>query len=113
MGATFELVGAYEPVPAWCLRKSDATYPEDLQWAINPCEDIGATLEVAAQVARKAGIPLDAYPRQGDPANAILDVAEEREADLIVVGNKGTTSPNGSCSGRCRAMSPNTRPAWC
>ena len=25
------------------------------------------------------------------PADAILDVAEEREADLIVVGNKGMT----------------------
>ena len=30
-------------------------------------------------------------PRQGDPADAILDVAEERDADLIIVGNKGMT----------------------
>ena len=27
----------------------------------------------------------------GDPADAILDVAEEQSADLIVVGNKGMT----------------------
>ena len=32
-----------------------------------------------------------ACPRQGDPADAILDVAEEQEADLVVVGNKGMT----------------------
>jgi nucleotide-binding universal stress UspA family protein len=31
------------------------------------------------------------YSRQGDPADAILDVAEEQAADLIVVGNKGMT----------------------
>ena len=31
------------------------------------------------------------YAREGDPADAILDVAEERGADLIVVGNKGMT----------------------
>jgi Universal stress protein family len=29
--------------------------------------------------------------RQGDPADAILNAAEGREADLIVVGNKGMT----------------------
>jgi nucleotide-binding universal stress UspA family protein len=42
-------------------------------------------------VAREAGVPVSVYPRQGDPADAILDVAEERQADLIVVGNKGMT----------------------
>jgi nucleotide-binding universal stress UspA family protein len=31
------------------------------------------------------------YRRQGDPADAILDVAEDRKADLIVVGKKGMT----------------------
>ena len=31
------------------------------------------------------------YPRLGDPADAILDVAEEQGADLIVIGNKGMT----------------------
>ena len=56
--------------------------PEDLQWAINPREDVDATLEAAATVAREAGVPVNVYPRQGDPADAILDVAEEQEADL-------------------------------
>ena len=31
------------------------------------------------------------HPRQGDPADAILDVAEENNADLVLVGNKGMT----------------------
>jgi nucleotide-binding universal stress UspA family protein len=65
--------------------------PEDLQWAISPREDVDATLEAAAEVARAAGVEAHTYPRQGDPADAILDVAEEREADLIIVGNKGMT----------------------
>ena len=34
---------------------------------------------------------MQTHPREGDPADAILDVAEEIEADLIVVGNKGMT----------------------
>ena len=85
------LVSAYEPVPAQRLREERREAPEDLQWAINPREDVDATLDAAAKVVREAGVAVDIYPRQGDPADAILDVAEEREADLIVVGNKGMT----------------------
>ncbi len=91
VGAKLELVSAYEPVPAQRLSDERRQAPEDLQWAINPREDVDATLEAAATVAREAGVEVDVYARQGDPADAILDVAEEREADLIVVGNKGMT----------------------
>ena len=85
------LASAYEPVPAKRLREERLEAPEDLQWAINPREDVDTTLEAAAALAREAGVDVNVYARQGDPADAILDVAEEREADLIVVGNKGMT----------------------
>jgi nucleotide-binding universal stress UspA family protein len=91
VGAKLELVSAYEPVPAQRLREERRDAPEDLQWAITPREDVDATLEAAAAVARDAGVDVTVYPRQGDPADAILDVAEERDADLIVIGNKGMT----------------------
>lgn len=91
VGAKLELVSAYEPVPAQRLAEERRQAPEDLQWAINPREDVDATLEAAAIVAREAGVPVGVYARQGDPADAILDVAEEQDADLIVVGNKGMT----------------------
>ena len=91
VGAKLELVSAYEPVPAQRLQAERRQAPEDLQWAINPREDVDATLEAAAEVARGAGVEVRVYARQGDPADAILDVAEEQEADLIVVGNKGMT----------------------
>jgi nucleotide-binding universal stress UspA family protein len=91
VGAKLELVSAYEPVPEQRLNEERRQAPEDLQWAISPREDVDATLEAAAAVAREAGVPVEVYPRQGDPADAILDVAEEREADLIIVGNKGMT----------------------
>lgn len=91
VGATLELVSAYEPVPAQRLQQERRDAPEDLQWAISPREDVDATLEAAAAIAREAGLSVNIYARQGDPADAILDVAEEQEADLIVVGNKGMT----------------------
>jgi nucleotide-binding universal stress UspA family protein len=91
VGAKLELVSAYAPVSEQRLQEERRQAPEDLQWAINPREDVDSTLEAAALVAREAGVAVDVYPRQGDPADAILDVAEEQEADLIIVGNKGMT----------------------
>ncbi len=91
VGAKVELVSAYAPVSQQRLAEERRQAPEDLQWAINPREDVDGTLEAAAEVARQAGVSVDVYPRQGDPADAILDVAEEQGADLIIVGNKGMT----------------------
>lgn len=91
VGATLEIVSAYEPVPTQRLSEVRREAPEDVQWAINPRGEVDAMLETAAARAREAGVPVNVYPRQGDPADAILDVAEETEADLIVVGNKGMT----------------------
>ena len=84
-------MSAYEPVPAGRLREEAQQVPPDLQWMINPREDVDATLSAAADEVRGAGLDVETFAREGDPADAILDVAEEREADLIVVGNKGMT----------------------
>jgi nucleotide-binding universal stress UspA family protein len=91
VGAKIQLVSAYEPVPEQRLKQERSQAPEDLQWAISPREDVEATLESAATLAREDGVEVEVFPRQGDPADAILDVAEEQQADLIIVGNKGMT----------------------
>ena len=91
LNATVSLVSAYEPVPQARLRKEARQTPADLQWMVNPREDVDATLIDAADVVREAGIDVETFAREGDPADAILDVAEECNADLIVVGNKGMT----------------------
>ena len=90
VGARIELVSAYEPVSDARLRES-IVVPQDLHWIINPREDVEAALEDAAAAIRAAGVEVEVFARQGDPADAILDVAEERGSDLIVVGNKGMT----------------------
>jgi nucleotide-binding universal stress UspA family protein len=51
-----------------------------------------ALLEHARDEARRAGVAaVETFARQGDAADAILDVAEEQRSELIVVGNKGMT----------------------
>jgi nucleotide-binding universal stress UspA family protein len=91
-GAALEVVSAYEPVSASRLREEATEVPRDLQWSVNPREDVDATLGEVAGEARAAGVEeVRIYARQGDPADAILDVAEEQGSDLIIVGNKGMT----------------------
>ena len=91
ISAKLELVSAYEPVSDQRLREERTDVPDDLQWMVNPREDVDATLSEAADLIREAGVDVETFAREGDPADAILDVAEERDADLIVVGNKGMT----------------------
>ena len=91
VGASVHLVSAYEPVGEGRLREERQQVPDDLQWMVNPREDVNATLEQAAGGIQEAGLEVETYAREGDPADAILDVAEEQNADLIVVGNKGMT----------------------
>jgi nucleotide-binding universal stress UspA family protein len=90
-GAKLELVSAYEPVSSQRLRDEARQVPPDLQWMVHPREDVDATLAEAAERVRAAGVASRVYAREGDPADAILDVAEELGSDLIVVGNKGMT----------------------
>ena len=91
MGARVHLVSAYEPVPEGRLREERQQVPGDLQWMVNPREDVSATLAEAAKDLEAQGVQVETHAREGDPADAILDVAEEQGADLIVVGNKGMT----------------------
>jgi nucleotide-binding universal stress UspA family protein len=90
-GAALELVSAYEPVSNQRLRREARQAPPDLEWMIHRRAEVDATLEEAAERARAAGVEVGVHAREGDAADAILDVAEELGADLIVVGNKGMT----------------------
>ena len=91
VGATIHLVSAFEPVGNQRLREERVQAPDDMQWMVNEREDVEATLKAAADQIKEAGVQVETYSRQGDPADAILDVAEEQNADLIIVGNKGMT----------------------
>ena len=91
LDAELRIVSAYEPVPQAQLRQAAQSVPRDVAWMVNPRENVEATLQTAQAAAAAGGVSAHVFARQGDPADAILDVAEETGADLIVVGNKGMT----------------------
>jgi nucleotide-binding universal stress UspA family protein len=89
--AKLEIVSAYEPVPQQRLRDESEGISGDVSHAVNPREDVQFILDKAAADAKKEKVDVVTHPREGDPADAILDVAEENKADLVLVGNKGMT----------------------
>jgi nucleotide-binding universal stress UspA family protein len=89
--AKLEIVSAYEPIPQSRLKDEGQGITGDVSHAINPREDVQFVLDKAAAVAKKAKVEVVTHPLEGDPADAILDVAEENDADLVLVGNKGMT----------------------
>ena len=91
VGASISLVSAYEPVSNQRIRDEKREVPKDMEWMVNPREDVEATLKEASEEVEGAGVKVETFAREGDAADAILDVAEEQNADLIVVGNKGMT----------------------
>jgi nucleotide-binding universal stress UspA family protein len=90
-GASLDVVSAFEPVSSSRLREERLEAPSDIEHAVNPHEDVDAILREAASDVEQAGVKVNTFARQGEPADAILDVAEEQDADLIIVGNKGMT----------------------
>jgi len=90
-GAQLSIVSAYSPVPKRRIEDERQDAPPDVYYEIGPREDVNLILEAAAAAAKKEGVEVQIHPVQADPTEAILNVAEETNADLIVVGNKGMT----------------------
>jgi nucleotide-binding universal stress UspA family protein len=60
----------------------------------DPVNMRGVAADVLARDERRlkeAGLAVEKNVREGDPADTIIDVAEEQNADLIVVGARGGT----------------------
>ena len=90
-GATLSIVSAYAPISERKVKDQQREAPADVQYEIGPREDVNLVLDAAAAAAKAEGIEVQTHPVEADPAEAILNVAEETNADLIVVGNKGMT----------------------
>jgi nucleotide-binding universal stress UspA family protein len=87
IGATIHVVSAYEPRALKLGGAGDD--PELSQQTFGPATNVEAVLAQAAGAVHALGVTVERYARRGDAAEAILEVAEEQKADLVVVGNKG------------------------
>ena len=52
-------------------------------------QDVEATLREVEEKAKDRGVKTVSEARQGDPADVLCEIAEQHDADVLVVGSKG------------------------
>ena len=88
-GARLVIVSAYREMTGRELAEARASLPEEYAWQVTSTGDTDQVLAAAAGAAESNGVAVSTRAVAGDPTDAILNVAESEEADLIVVGSKG------------------------
>jgi nucleotide-binding universal stress UspA family protein len=83
-GGTLHVVSAYKPVS-----RSTAGVPAEFHGSIQPDSGVRSVLDDLTARARARGVTVEAHDQRGEPAQAVLDVAERVSADVIVTGSQG------------------------
>ena len=84
-GGRLHIVTAYKPQQ---LRSAAG---EEFSKSLSTGDVAESVLADLASRARSNGVEVQTHQKDGDPADAICEVAAQVKADLIVVGNKGMT----------------------
>ncbi len=81
------IVAAYEPLRGAKIVGA----PEGAQkvWEVKPDAAVQGVISEAESDARIKGLEVETHTVTGDPADALLEIADKQNADLIVVGNRG------------------------
>jgi nucleotide-binding universal stress UspA family protein len=90
-GGKLHIVAACK-VPAPTLIAGDAGLVggvPDPSWEDDARQEVDGILKDAGAAADDAGIKAETHAVLGDPADALVSVAKDQSADLIVVGNRG------------------------
>jgi nucleotide-binding universal stress UspA family protein len=88
-GSRVVFISSYTPVSETRIKREQKDAPADIQWAINPAEDVEAALRQVEEMADSRSLKWTSEARQGDPADVLVELAEAHNADLLVIGNKG------------------------
>ena len=96
-GARLHVVSAYEPAAAKVT--GGAPRAEEYQFTAGPSYKVDAVLERALSRAGAEGLSVEQHAPKGSPADAIVRITEENDADLIVIGSVGMTGAKGRIFG--------------
>ena len=87
--AKIVFLSAFRPVSEEKLKREARDAPEDVQWQINPAEDVEPALRDAEDEARERGLETSSEAKEGDASKVLVDLASKHNADVLVIGNKG------------------------
>jgi nucleotide-binding universal stress UspA family protein len=86
-GARMVLVSAFQDTGRSPAHHSGD--PVELQWVSSPVARLKEILARTEQDLRDEGVECTTLVDEGDPAEVLVRLAEECEADVLVIGNKG------------------------
>src|SRR4029079_13247835 len=69
--ARIVFLSAYRPVSEDRLKRESRDAPEDVQWQINPAEEVEPSLRDAEDAARERGLECSSEAREGDPSKVL------------------------------------------
>jgi nucleotide-binding universal stress UspA family protein len=108
-GAALHVVSAYKPLEGAHLKGGG---PEGGEWHLGQDVKVETILRDTLDRLGDSGLNVTEHALKGDPADAIIAVAESEGADLVVVGNKGMTGARrfllGSVPGKVSHHAPCT-----
>ncbi len=91
--SVLHIISVQKPLSATALAASEmaaaAPIAAEMNWEADIREELEARLGRAAESAKHSGLQIETHARFGNPADVICELAEQLEADLIVVGNRG------------------------
>ena len=90
LGGQVHLVSAYEPLRG--AKISGAPEGAAKVWAPLPDSAVEGILSQAAAAIRLQDVPVETHAIEGEPADALLGVAGQVGANMIVVGSRGMHS---------------------
>jgi nucleotide-binding universal stress UspA family protein len=88
-GARLHVVSAYEPVSA----RVSGGAPAAEEYRVSPSFKADAALQHALDGAGVDDLTVEQHAPKGDAADALVSVAQDTSADLIVIGSVGMQGP--------------------
>jgi nucleotide-binding universal stress UspA family protein len=91
--AKLTIVTAFTPQGGDAVARAQAEVPDDMRWMLTDSAQADDRAKAGAAVAKEVGVPeVRIRTGSGDPANVLLEIADDISADLVVVGSRGMTS---------------------
>ncbi len=83
------VVSAYHPLSAADVTSIRASLPQEFRGVVDADGAVRDRIRSAVRVGRHYDIEIVEHPVEGDATESVLDIADEVDADLIVVGSRG------------------------
>lgn len=84
--AELHIVSGYHPKSGLRVTGAGSTVEA---WMVSSTDAVEGILRDASDLVRREKVPVVTHHEEGDPAKALVTIANEVDADLVVVGNRG------------------------